>query len=187
MQTAATAMVWTGLALNVLGVILGSWRDLSNQFARVVHSIVGSLQRFRDWMRRTWLRFRTRGTTQEISAASVLSSSTVGSASISVWPGLNDDMDIEAQIGALAVRTDTLRDLTGAQAKAQQAETQRLSDNVIKLGAATTDAVDDLRSRLDEIDVRSVGARAFGALLVICGSLLMFVGGLLAASSAGGQ
>ena len=182
--SATVVMVWTGLALNVVGILLGSWRDLSIQSARAVRQVTRWASAAWAGLSRMWPRSHRRGRAQQLQPTSIRSGQAMGSAALMLWPGVTKEMAQDVQISNLAARTDALHDLIKAQAAAQHAQMEQTSVILDKVQAELREDVNGLHERLDDLDVRRAGPRAFGSMLVVCGSVLMTVGGLLAASSA---
>ncbi len=67
-----------------------------------------------------------------------------------------------------------------AESKRPTEDVERLSRDSKRLHDTVEDRLLALDQRIDDFDVKPAGQRALGALLVLCGTVLMFAAGLLA-------
>jgi len=176
----AVTLLVIGLLMNVSGVALGSSRDLTwfvrrirCQLASVVHAVGSRVRR---------LRLRLSGQKQQRRDICVSVNATVTSsvsATGSVWRGVPDGLEPTDAIQRLRDRTDTLYEMLARESARRSEEIQRLTDESQACKHQLESDLATLRSHIDDFDVKPAGMRATGAVLVICGSALMFVAGLI--------
>ena len=169
-----------GLLLSVAGIVLGSSRDLTALVHLVLakaHMLFGTVaSRVGVWWRR--LRRRPNGTSVSVPLAGGVAGASGGSAYLDVWNPVPDD-DLDTAIARLRERDETLRSMIARASSRQREEISRLEREHASLSAALRREVGRLEGRIDDFDVKPAGQRALGALLVVCGTMLMALGGLL--------
>lgn len=181
-------LIVVGMTMNIFGVVLGSFRDLSSE-ARALGRFLTrpgrpQVARVRDFWR------RLRGKAPESHAASVSGGASVSvgaSGTAFVWYDIPDDLETPQVLDRLKRRTDSLQQMVRHEAAARVEAVDALQARIDALQARIADAqqqsergLSSIRERIDDIDVKPAGQRAFGALLVILGTALMAIGGLLA-------
>jgi len=175
----ALVLLVTGLVMNVVGVLLGSSRDLSRLVRDTIHraaSTVAHLRaRFAAWWRRRVLNRKPETLSGSFEAKVHLNYSADGYA----WHGVSDDAALEDTVKALVSRTDTLHDLVDKEREERRAGLKGLGARLDEVSAHFADTASQLEQRIDDFDVRPAGQRAFGAILVGLGTILMFAGGLI--------
>ncbi|ADH86827.1 hypothetical protein [Desulfurivibrio alkaliphilus] len=166
-----------GLLMNLTGIVIGSSRDLTKLCKRVLETLTMALAWVLRWLRRQWSRIWKRPKRAEGHA--VLSGVGVGtftgSCSAYSWNSVPEGIDLPAAIERLRARTDTLQHMM------KKEEANRVAD-VAKLFARLDGLTQDLHTetvslneKIDDFDVKPAGQRAIGALLVICGTILMAI------------
>ncbi len=179
----AGLLLVVGLAMNVVGVALSSLRDLAGLWGALAQRLRHYQQRTVARLRATWRRLR--GIQPQVHYVSGSSGVSVGVSSdaggITVWNAMSDDLDAEEAIRRLRTRTDSLSERVSIERSQRLEEVARLRERASDLEQEMKLQAQALHIRIDDIDVKPAGQRATGALLVICGSILMFLGGLMSA------
>ena len=177
----AMALLVVGLVMNAAGIALGSSRDLAALFRSLSGRIRSSLSALAAGVRSVWRRLRGKtppGNVYSVGGIASVSASASGSAL--VWSGMPDGLSPEEAIGRLVSRTDALREMLAAEAKRHSDDVERISGDDRQFREAAEERFRALDERIDDFDVKPAGQRALGALLVLCGTVTMFAGGLLA-------
>ena len=171
------ALLLTGLTMNVVGVAVGSSRDLQALGA----SLLGGFGRARRSLRmsinsitRRLRRQPAPGHSLSVSDAGHVTSSAEGR--ILAWNPVPDDPLLA--VAVLRERTDNLHELLKSES-VQRAETLgSLTSEIAELEAVVGKGLSKMETRIDDFDVKPAGQRALGAVLVIAGTALMAVAGL---------
>jgi hypothetical protein len=169
-----------GLVMNATGVAMGSSRDLSrlcraagDRIAKRTHAIVSRT-------RALWARIRRREVaTQVLSVEGAGHTVFGGSATVFAWDAVPDGLEPAQAIARLRSRTDNLHQMIAFESTRRREDVDRLSQEVSSLGVSTESRLTALDSRIDDLDVKPARQRAMGAILVICGSILMFAGAVI--------
>lgn len=174
------ALIVTGLLMNIVGVALSSSRDLK-ALGRTVGSVVAArFRRVMSWLRRGWTRLRglkVDSQVQSVSGSGSVASGAYGTAF--AWNPAPDGMDLETAIQRFRDRTDNLHDMVKFESERRVEEDGRISQRLEELATGLAASVAQLEERVDDFDVKPAGQRAIGALLIVCGTILMFVGSFL--------
>jgi hypothetical protein len=176
----AIALLTLGCIMNVVGVILGSSRDLvvlGSAIAEYARSLATSAWQL---ARRLWMRVLGRKQDAQVlgisGSAHAVSS---GKATLFTWNDIPDDLSVDEVVLRLRSRTDSLRDMLEHERSVRSDVVDRVDARVRDVEAELDTGLKALDARIDDIDVKPAGQRAIGAVLIICGSALMFIGGLL--------
>jgi len=178
----AIPLLVVGFVMNVLGVMIGSWRDLAKATTVTRSAVRAATHSVLTRLKALWRRLfggRASQTFAVLGVADAVASG--GSVSISVWPAIDDALSPEEKVDKLIMRTQTLHELHLRQSEHQVAATNRLTTDLAEVGARLTTSIEHLDQRIYDIDDKPVTQRAFGAVLVLCGTALMFAGGLMGA------
>jgi len=176
----AVTLLVIGLLMNISGVALGSSRDLTWFARRIRSQLVSAANAVGSRLRQLWFRLSGQKQHRKIicGTGNITLTSSV-SATASVWRGVPDGVEPAEAIRRLRDRTDTLHDMLASESARRSDEVQRLTRESEELKHQLDSDLATLHSRIDDFDVKPAGMRATGAVLVICGSALMFVAGLM--------
>lgn len=176
----ASGLLIVGLLLNVTGVVVGSSRDLARLLQSILDRSWRLAQRLRSRLAASLRRlFRRPLPTVIASGACGISVASGGSGTAFVWDSIPDDAELPAVIQSLRLRTDSLRQMLEHDRNQNHAESGRVTDRVNSLAADFERALSEIQERIDDFDTKPSGQRAFGAVLVICGTAMMSVAGFV--------
>ncbi len=178
---AGPILLAAGLALNVTGICLGSSRDLGTVWSAVAASTQRMLSRGRSWILLTWRRMLRRPGPSSSGSASISAGVAVASGGTGhawAWNPVPDD-DVATAVVRLRERDETLREMIGHESNRRCEDVRRLESVHSELTSTVREEVQRLNDRIDDFDVKPAGQRGLGAVLVVCGTIMMTVGGIL--------
>ncbi|NTW29547.1 MAG: hypothetical protein HGA39_09340 [Coriobacteriia bacterium] len=176
----AIAILVLGFVMNVAGVAISSSRDLQWLKVTVLGWARESRMAAASRLRAAWSRLRGgKVRPQAISGSASINIATGSWATGFAWNEIPDGLDLGETVKRLQSRTDILLQMC-LNESAGRAEAIGQIKAVV---SETTESVNarfvDLDARIHDFDVKPAGQRATGALLVICGSVLMFASGFM--------
>jgi hypothetical protein len=161
--------------MSVVGTLLMAHREI--EFCqRKIFSCLASIARASGWrLRRLWLRLLGKRHDAKVAAQASMVTALGFSATVSVWPDIPNGLEAEEAINRLRDRTDELRAMLSSETTCRLDEIRKLTGQLERLERKQDAELTKLHSRIDDMDLKPAGKRAMGAILAICGTVLMLV------------
>jgi flagellar motility protein MotE (MotC chaperone) len=161
--------------MNVVGTLLISHREIEF-YLRKIFSRLASIARASGWrLKRLWLRLLGKRHDAKVAAQASMVTALGLSATVSVWPDIPNGLEPEEAINRLRDRTDELRAMLSSEITRRLDEIRKLTGQLERLERKQDAELTKLHSRIDDIDLKPAGKRATGAILAICGTVLMLI------------